>query len=266
MSQPTPLRLDHVPIVAEQWADIGPPIVLLHAGVCDRRSWYPTAEPLSECGRVIVYDRRGFGDSPVSTESFRHVDDLLALLDHLGEPAQLVGSSMGGEIALDAALLRPDVVRGLVLLAPAVSGTRQPEVSELDPHTQRLIELIQGAQDLADLNRLLTWMWLDGPASAEGRVPGAARDLMFAMNDIILRNNVPDTAGEGNLDAWNQLEDMTIPVTVAWGDLDVPFTVDQCQQLVQRIPHAQAHVLPGRAHLPYLEDPAGVAELICHAG
>lgn len=251
MSQPTPLRLDHVPIVVEQWADSGPPIVLLHAGVCDRRSWYGTAERLEECGRVIVYDRRGFGDSPVSNEPFRHVDDLLALLDHLGEPALLVGSSMGGEIALDAALLRPDVVRGLVLLAPAVSGTRQPELTELDSHTQRVIELIQGAQDVNDVIRLLTWMWLDGPASTEGRVPGTARELMVAMNDIILRNDVPDGAGDGDLAAWNQLKNVTVPVTVAWGDLDAPFTVDQCEQLVQRIPHAQGHVLPGRAHLPY---------------
>ena len=265
MNQPTPLRLDRVPIVVEQWSDSGPPIVLLHAGVCDRRSWYSTAQRLTDYGRVVVYDRRGFGDSPVPTEQFRHVDDLLALLDHLGEPAQLVGSSMGGQIALDAAVLRPDLVRQLVLLAPAVSGTREPEITELDSHTQRLIELIQGAKDLADMKRLLTWMWLDGPASEEGRVSGAARDLMIAMNDIILRNDVPDTAGEGDLDAWNQLEELQIPVTVAWGDLDVPFTVDQCEQLVQRIPNAQRQVLPGRAHLPYLEDPAAVADLIHNA-
>lgn len=120
------LKLDHVPVVAEQWAGNGPPIMLLHAVVCDRRSWYGTAERLAGCGRVIAYDQRGFGDSPVPTEPFQHVEDLIALLNHFSadEPAQLVGSSMGGQIAIDAALLRLDLVRGLVLFAPAVSGHR----------------------------------------------------------------------------------------------------------------------------------------------
>lgn len=265
MQEPTPLRIDGLPVVADVWAGDGPPIVLMHAGVCDRRSWRVTAEKLAEHRRIVTYDQRGFGDSPVSSEPFRHVDDVFKLLDHLAddEPAHLVGSSIGGQIALDAALLRPEAVKSLVLFAPAISGA--PEPDELDPQTQRLIELMQAAGAAADvqgLNRLEAWMWLDGPAGPEGRVGGGTRDLFLAMNEIILRNDVsedPDTAG---IEAWQQLENITIPVTVAWGELDVPFVRQQCKQLVERIPNARGQELDGVAHLPYLENPTMVADLI----
>lgn len=265
MWKPARVEVPAVPVVAEQWVGSGTPVVLLHAGVCDRRGWYATVERLAGCGRVVAYDRRGFGESPVDLGSFRHVDDLLAVLERVAgdEPAWLVGSSMGGQVALDAALLRPDMVGGLVLIAPAISG--EPEPDGLDPDTQRLSDLLDAAyeaQDLDEVNRVETWLWLDGPAAPEGRVRGAARDLALAMNEIVLRNNVPETAGEAAVDAWQRLEDVKVPVTVAWGELDLPFLTQRCEQLVARLPGAHRCVLPGNAHLPYLEDPARVADLI----
>lgn len=265
VTKPTLLQVKHLPVVVEQWAGNGPPVVLLHAGVCDRRSWRDTAENLSNSHHVVTYDRRGFGESPVSPVPFRHVDDLIAVLEHISgdQPAQVVGSSMGGQIALDAAVLRPDLVGGLVLFAPAISGA--PESEEFDPHTLELIDGLQVAEaaaDLQEVNRLETWLWLDGPASSEGRVGGAIRYLVLAMNEIILGNDIPDAADDSGVSAWQQLEDLKIPITVTWGELDVPFVIDQCKQLVKRLPNARDQELPGVAHLPYLEDSARVADLI----
>lgn len=257
--------LDDVPVVADEWPGSGPRVVLLHAGVADRRSWYGTAELLAGDHHVVAHDRRGYGDSPVSPTPFRHVDDLLAVLDRLGGdgPAWLVGSSMGGQLALDTAVLHPDRVAGLVLLAPAVSGA--PEPDGLDPVTQRLGDLLgpaTAAGDLAEVGRLETWLWLDGPAGPEGRVTGPARDLALAMNAAILRNGLPEGDGDAGIRAWDHLPEVTVPVTVAWGDLDVPFLLEQCAQLVDRLPRATRRVLPGVAHLPYLEDPALVADVV----
>jgi pimeloyl-ACP methyl ester carboxylesterase len=95
---------------------------------------------------------------------------------------------MGGELALDLALRAPDRVAGLILLAPAVSGAPEPS---LDPDTQRLSDLIDqalAAGDLDELNRLETWLWLDGPSSREGRVGDPARALALAMNAIVIAN------------------------------------------------------------------------------
>jgi len=52
------------------------------------------------------------------------------------------------------------------------------------------------------------------------------------------------------------------PVTVACGDLDVPFIVDRCRQLAGRLPATRHVVLAGMAHQPYLESPGTVAQLI----
>lgn len=54
----------------------------------------------------------------------------------------------------------------------------------------------------------------------------------------------------------------TVPVTVACGDLDVPFIVDRCRQLAGRLPAARHFVLAGMAHQPYLESASTVAQLI----
>jgi pimeloyl-ACP methyl ester carboxylesterase len=52
------------------------------------------------------------------------------------------------------------------------------------------------------------------------------------------------------------------PTTVIWGDRDVPFGIETCRAVVARVPGARAHVLPGTAHLPSLEQPAELAAAI----
>jgi pimeloyl-ACP methyl ester carboxylesterase len=262
-----PLEVDAAPVVGERWPGGGPPVVLLHAGVCDRRSWRSTVESLVGDAHVTAYDRRGFGDTPPSQDPFRHVDDLFAVLEQVSphEPAWLVGSSMGGQVALDAALLRPDRVRGLVLMAPAVSGAPEPEREDLDPHTTRLSALLEAAwaaKDTQEVNRLETWLWLDGPAGPEGRVQGSARELALDMNAVVLAHDLPEKAGAADLSAWEHLHQVEVPVTVAWGALDVPFLIRQSQHVASRLPRATTRILPASAHLPYLEDPASVADLV----
>jgi pimeloyl-ACP methyl ester carboxylesterase len=248
-----------VTLVGERWGGAGTPVVLLHAGVADRRSWHEVAERLT--APVIAYDRRGFGESPRSPPPFTHLDDLLAVLDATVDgPAWLVGNSMGGALALDAALSVPDRVAGLVLIAPAVNG--QPEPAELDPDTMGIVGQFEAARDVDEQLRLHAWLWLDGPAGPEGRVGGRARELALAMNDRILRNDVPEDAGEGDVDAWARLEEIRVPTTLIWGDRDVPFGIETCRAVAARVPGARTHVLSGTAHLPSLEQPAELAAAI----
>jgi pimeloyl-ACP methyl ester carboxylesterase len=251
---------------AERWAGPGPTIVLLHSGVTDRRAWTETAQRLVDTYAVVTYDRRGFGESPMGADPFTHVDDLRAVLDALEvERAWLVGSSAGGRVTLDAALTFPERVAGLVLLAPAISGA--PGGLEADPETERLDGLVDAAiesGDLAEANRLEAWLWLDGPAGPEGRVGGPARDLFLAMNAIALRSEAESAAGTGDsdVDAWARLGEIGVPVTVAWGELDIEVLNQRCRQIVERLPRATGRELPHVAHLPSLEDPDLIADLI----
>lgn len=250
-------------LAGEQWGLGTPVVVLLHEGVADRRSWRTVAEGISARATAVSYDRRGFGETPPSTEVFSHVDDLLAVMEAVSpEPVWLAGTSAGGGIALDAAITVPERVAGLLLLAPGVSGAPDPT---LDPDTARLGDLLDGAMDRGDLdevNRLETWLWLDGPAQPEGRVGGAIRELALEMNGIALRNAVPEEAGQSGMDAWGRLSEVHAPVIVACGSLDVPFLVERCAALAERIPNAALRTLEGVAHLSELEQPGMVLGLL----
>jgi pimeloyl-ACP methyl ester carboxylesterase len=254
-------------LAAERWAGPEPTVMLLHAAVADRRSWADTAQLLAGTFDLVAYDRRGFGESPPGSSPFRQIDDLAAVLDEVSAgPCWLVGSSQGGKVALDFSLTFPDRVAGMVLLAPAVSGAPDPD--EVDPDTQRLSDLMDAADaagDLAEVNRLETWLWLDGPSGPEGRVSGAARDLALAMNAIVLAHEAEDRALASDVNAWHRLDEIRVPVTVAWGDLDEPALIDSSRHLAGHLPDARAQVLPGTAHLPYLERPDLVADLIRNA-
>ena len=95
-------------LAAEQEAHpcaAGVPVLFLHANVADRRMWRASCSWLASFRPAISYDRRGFGESrTLAPTPHSHVADLWSVMDALGyEQAVLVGCSMGGRIAIDAA-------------------------------------------------------------------------------------------------------------------------------------------------------------------
>jgi pimeloyl-ACP methyl ester carboxylesterase len=264
MSERFVLPVDGCDLAGERWAGgAGPVVVLLHEGVADRRGWHQVAELLAPRMTVVAYDRRGHGESPVGASEFTSAGDLLAVIDReKAERAWLVGASAGGGLALDAAILMPGRVAGLVLIGTAVSGAPEYELDETEQRFDARFEAAIEAGDDGELNRLDTWFWLDGPYSPEGRVGGAARALALAMNAIIIGNDAADGAGDNGVDAWSRLGEVTVPVTVAWGALDARFIINRSRELAGRLPRARSVELPGVAHQPYLEQPAAVAGLI----
>src|SRR6266700_3805147 len=83
----------------------GPPVVLIHAGLWDRRIWDEQMEPFAAAHRVVRYDLRGFGRSSPLERPFSARRDLADLLDALAiEGTALVGCSIGGGLAVDFAL------------------------------------------------------------------------------------------------------------------------------------------------------------------
>ncbi len=106
----------------------GDPVVLVHGGVSDLRSWTGQMSALSKDFRVLCYSRRFHAPNapipPDQPDTFQtHVDDLEALIDRLGTaPTHIVGHSWGGLIALVLASQHPEMCRRLVLIeAPTVT-------------------------------------------------------------------------------------------------------------------------------------------------
>src|SRR5579859_6849763 len=90
--------------LAYQVTGDGPAVVLIHGFGLDMRMWDAQAGPLAARFRVLRYDCRGFGASgPLDPAvAYAHVEDLVALLDHLGiEDVALVGLSFGGQLAVE---------------------------------------------------------------------------------------------------------------------------------------------------------------------
>ncbi|MCJ1714345.1 alpha/beta fold hydrolase [Curtobacterium sp. VKM Ac-2922] len=245
-------------------------VVFLHAGVADRRAWDSVAAELADDGLdLVAYDRRGYGDTPAAADpaSFTHVDDLLVVLDDLGvQQALLVGNSMGGGLALDTALLHPERVSGAVLIGAGASGMTDEDTPfdwVLDAATEPLLEVAEDdGAPTEDRIAALAHLWLDGPTAPEGRVSGPARELFVAMNQRILDVAAADSAGAAGVGAWTRLGEVTVPVLTTWGDLDIPADLPFYEETARRLGQGPGRVLPGVAHLPGLERPALVADLV----
>lgn len=241
----------------------GEPLVLIHAGICDRRMWETQREAFAERYRLIRYDRRGFGQTRIAERrAFSNHEDLRGLLDHLGvERAFLLGCSMGARTALDFALEFPERARALVLVAPGVGGFEP----DFDP-PRELDELIAAdeAGDLETVSELEVRMWVDGPYRGPDEVDSRARDLVREMNLIALQNEASLEGDERPLQppAAQWLSEIRVPTLAVAGDLDRPETVAAAAMLEENVRGSRRVVIPGTAHLPNMERPAEFNEIV----
>lgn len=249
-------------LVGEQ-AGNGISLVFLHAGVADRRMWLPQMAALSSNHHTIAYDRRGFGETTTTDEAFSHREDLKAVLDQLGVlTSVLIGCSQGGLIAIDFALAYPQRVGALVLISPAISGAPDPETfpSKIEAVMAALDEADE-ADDLARINSIEAHLWLDGPMSPSGRVGGSLRARFLEMNGIALA--MPElTQAVEPASAYEKLADLLLPTLVIWGELDFPHIKERCHAVVETMPAAEGIEIAATAHLPNLEKPETINQLL----
>lgn len=225
--------------------------------------WRAQLDEIGTHNKAIAYDQRGFGQTHAGHEDYSAVDDLMAVIDATadGSPAILVGCSRGGGIALDATLRHPSSVRALILIAPNVTGSPGPIYPPEIKGAMAALTEAQQAGDLDRVNAIKARLWLDGPLAPEGRVAGEARRLFDDMHGIALRTP-PVGANLDVAPAYPRLGEIAVPSLVIWGDLDFPFVQERCLHVANTVPDGSRHELSGAAHLPSLERPADVTELI----
>jgi pimeloyl-ACP methyl ester carboxylesterase len=134
-------------LFARHLGGVGDPVVGVHGLGGSHLNWVFAAPYLEPLGAVTAFDLPGFGYSPPS-RSFsmrRMAKATIEYLERLEAPALLIGNSMGGVISILVAAERPDLLRGLVLLAPA-SAPRWGD-PRLDPLVARRL-LLQGTPAL----------------------------------------------------------------------------------------------------------------------
>ena len=241
-------------------AGAGHPLILVHAGICDRRMWQPQWAALAEHFQVVRYDLRGFGQSapPQPPLPYSHPADLAGLLDALGlRQVHLLGCSRGGNCALDLTLAQPERVSALVLVSSAPSGYQPAQPVPQSPQWPAVI----AAFDAGDLERaadLETQVWVDGPTRAPGQVDARIRDLVREMDLRAMRYEVAGLGDEQPPErpAAARLAEVRAPTLVINGDIDAPITLSSSAALAAGIPGARHVVFEGCAHLLSMEQPA----------
>ncbi|TDC03181.1 alpha/beta fold hydrolase [Nonomuraea longispora] len=231
----------------------GPALVLLHSAVCDRHMWAPQWPALRDAGYYVVWcDFRGFGDSPVADRPYRDAADVADLLDHLGlERVALVGSSHGGEVALEVAATRPEAVTAVALLCSAMPG--HVPGPELRSFTERKNALL-AAGNIAGAVELNVTTWL-GP-EASGEVREQVRQMCRHAVETHAAAKFASTAAPVDLAR------ITAPCLAVSGAHDLADFREIAVGLPERIAGARHLELPWAGHLPSLERPAVVTDLL----
>jgi 3-oxoadipate enol-lactonase len=238
----------------------GPAVVMVHAGIADLRMWDDQVPALSDRHTVIRFDLRGFGRTRAQPGSYSNRRDIADLLDHLQiESAVVVGCSMGGMIALDFALERPDRAAALVWVCSGVGGVEPPD-EIFDPREIELFEQSQAAEESGDWERaagLDVRIWVDGPLQTEGRAPEEVRSRVYAMSLANYRGAYTDGLEPQRLDppAAERLGGLRMPVLAILGELDPAETAYSAEVLVDRAPDVRLIRYPDAAHLPSMEHP-----------
>lgn len=240
----------------------GAPLVLLHAGIVDRRMWDDVVPLLAGSHRVVRYDARGFGESSRPPDGvFARWDDLFAVIDAAGvRRAHLVGVSQGAETALDAALIAPERVDHLLLCGAGLRGW--PFRDELKARWQAETDAWERG-DLDGCAEESMRTWFDGPHRAPGDADAAARRRAWEMQRLAIdleNDDAEALAPEPPSTA--RLGEVRAPTLVVVGELDQPDMVAIAQKLANEIPDARHQVLHEVAHLPPMEQPDAFAKLI----
>jgi 3-oxoadipate enol-lactonase len=241
--------------IAHDVAGDGPPLVLLHAGACDRRMWDPQWPALAAAGyRVVRGDFRGFGDSPMADRPYSDVGDVVDLLDALGiGRAALIGSSYGGRASVEIAARWPDRVAAMALICAGLPGHEPaPELRAFGARENEFLEAgdITAAVDLNEDTSL-------GPqASPQAREP--EREMQRRAFDLQLAASEEFDLPPAEVD----LSAVRAPCLALSGAHDLPDFREIAASLPGLFPDARHVELPWAGHLPSLERPGEVTPLL----
>jgi 3-oxoadipate enol-lactonase len=238
----------------------GPPdapvLVLSNSLGSSLAMWDPQAGALAERFRLVRYDTRGHGGSPVPDGPYTidHVgQDALALLDHLGiERAHWVGLSLGGMTGMWLAINAPERLDRLVLLCTSAQ-LGPPEGWRERAETVRA----QGTEAVADagVGRWLTERFREeNPETADW-----LRDMIAATPDA---GYAAGCAVIEHMDLTAGLAGISAPTLVIAGAQDPATPPEHGERIAAAVPGARLEVLDPAGHLANVEQPETVTRLI----
>lgn len=234
-----------------------PALVLLHAGVATLRMWDAQVDALATDHFVVRFDARGYGRTTSDGTTFTNHGDVVALLDHLGVPAAtLIGSSRGGMIAVNTALVHADRVDGVVTIGSGIEGFPPTTPTDSESALFAGISELTAAGDRTQAKRLEVELWVFGPDRNANDLDPAFVARAFELNQPnVERGGEPPSSLPVQPSAYSRLAAMTAPALITVGDFDVSRMTIIADSLVNALPHAEGHRFANSAHLPSVEEP-----------
>jgi 3-oxoadipate enol-lactonase len=250
-------------ILAVEEEGAGPPIVLVHSAIVNRRAWDALTPLLVRSGfRVIRYDMRGFGESTAEAVEFSPRADLLAVMDARGiGKAVVVGNSWGAMNALETAIEAPERFAALVWLGGGVGGFDGGKTAEEQP----LFDAEGKAEEDGDWDlaaELDTQIWADGVGQSKTRVPGVREAVRRMDRELLEPGREYGTPTNPEVRANDRLGDLDLPVLAIIGELDTSGTRAAARRLAEGAPNVRLEAWPDVAHMVAMEAPDRVAELM----
>lgn len=231
----------------------GDPLLLVMGVAGHHRMWgQPFLDRLAERFDVVAFDHRGIGESHFVQEPFTVADlaeDSAAVLDHLGwASAHVIGISMGGVVAQELALTRPERVRRLVLgctwpdphdaWAPGVGKLAEAAASGDPVLAARLMFEANVSPEFASEPHRFEQFTTEAAAA---RVPGPV---------VLMQMQAASTH-----DVKGRLGDLGVPTLVLHGTADDVIRSSAGERLASLIPGARLELWEGVGHLFFWEQP-----------
>lgn len=247
----------------------GVPVVFVHGGASDYRTWDRQRELLSSSYRATSYTLRYFGTEPWSQDWPKfsvqlHADDLVAFIRGLGAgPVHLVAWSYGGHIALNVALKNPELVKSAFVFEPIVPSyvTDPAELKALgDDAAVMFPPIVQAVQagDNAEATRRL----IDAVGERKGYFDASPPALRTVMLDsartlpLLIGSPPPPAISCG------QLAQIVAPVLIVRGELVRPVHRVVADGAGRCLPPGRLLVIPKTKHMWPSEDPEGFSQTL----
>ncbi len=238
-------------IHAERFGERGPELVLIHGWGMHGGLWQPLAERLARRCRLTVVDLPGHGHSPLPPGGFDLARLALAVAEAVPAPATWIGWSLGGMVALEAALTLPQRLERLVTIAALPRFCRAgdwPEAMaaetlesfarnlEGDPAAtlKRFLALqVRGSDNERELLRLIQRQVAARPAPD----PEALRLGLDILRHADLRPRLPA---------------LRLPAALFFGERDTLVPAAAARATAALLPRARCHLMEGAGHAPFL--------------
>ncbi len=257
-------------VLAYEVSGSGPLVVLAH-GMGDSRQAYRFLTPaLVEAGyRVAAMDLRGFGDSSVGWASYTRTaiaGDLIALVEHLGGPAVLIGHSIAGGAVTIAAARAPRLVTAAVEIAPF---TRKQSISLGDLRVasyRRGVTHLMGTALLGSTRQWAEYLTLAYPGTKPADWDARMQQITAMLGESGRMKVLQAMGRISPVDAGEQLGNVRCPVLVVQGSLDPDWASPRAEgeAIVADLPTGLGRlaVIEGAGHYPHVQHPREVLALV----